>query len=137
MGYVLSMTTFLVEEKRLSYMAGHKEYRTWLLVDGVEVAYLSLMMVDEYFTGDTAPTLLVCDIEVREEYRGRGYSKEIVKAASEHFGIQVMTTGSYTPEGLVALKGRIPLARGSKEDETKPSFRSMKFVEDWDKHYAL
>lgn len=131
------MTNLLVEEKRLGYMKGHKEYRTWLLVDGIEVAYLSVMLVDEYFTGDTTPTLLLCDIEVREEYRRQGYSKEIIKAVSEHFGQQVLTTGSYTPEGLAALKGRVPLARGSKEDNTKPSFRSMNFVEDWEKHYAL
>lgn len=131
------MKTFLVEEQHKGYLAGHKEYRTWLLEDGIAVAYLSLIMVDEYFTGDTEPTLLLCDIEVREEYRRQGYSKEIIEHANEHFGMQVMTTGSYTPEGLAALKGRVPLARGSKEDEDKPSFRSMNFVEDWSKHYTL
>lgn len=131
------MKNFLVEENHCGYPGGPKKYRTWLLVDGIEVAYLNLMMVDEYFTGDTEPTLLLCDIEVREEYRRQGYSKEIIKQANEHFGMPVLTTGSYTPEGLAALKGRIPLARGSKEDDQEPSFRSMTFVEDWDKHYAL
>lgn len=59
---------------------------------GTPVAYLSCLPQPEVTE--------LCDLEVREEYRGRRYSKAIIEATQEHFGKAIVHTGGYTPDGL-------------------------------------
>lgn len=46
-----------------------------------------------------------------------------------------ITTGSYTPEGFAAFKGKLPMAKGYTEDSA-PSYGSMNFVADWDNRWV-
>lgn len=72
----------------------------------------------------------LCDIEVREEYRGHGYSKAIIEAAQEHFGKAIIHTGGYTPDGIERIAHYF---RPQNIVETmRPEFRPMSFVHDWE-----
>lgn len=78
---------------------------------------------------------VICDIEVREAYRGKGYAKKLITTVEGLIGRKLHTTGGFTPEGLAAL-GNTPLAKGEYA-KAEVHYRSMNFVEDWDRLYTL
>lgn len=70
--------------------------------------------------------LILCSIEVRDEYRGIGLSRELVNIVEEIENLTLYTTGSFTPEGKKALSF-LPLAPGG----VGYGFKSMTFVKSW------
>lgn len=79
---------------KVDYEGGY--YKCFLLNQGgTPIAYLSCIPENGAFE--------LCDIEVREGYRGRGYARRIIVSAQEHFGVPLTHTGSYTPLGLTTV----------------------------------
>lgn len=104
----------------------HKNYQSWLIVDGIPVAFLHLLGKKDY-----EGMLCVCSVEVREGYTGKGYAKALMSMTAEKLGQVLGTNGSFTPEGFAALNGKLPLLPKHSAPE-KPKFESMTFVRDWD-----
>lgn len=73
---------------------------------------------------------VVCDIEVREEYRGSGHARRMIQEVEERIGRRLHTTGSFTPEGREALEALTP--QHPWEPKPRYGFDSMTFVHDWD-----
>lgn len=107
----------------------HPEYRRgWLrLADGTPVG----MIHWSEKTGEYERPC-ICDIEVREEYRGRGYAKRLIHAVEDQLGDRLHTTGSFTPEGRAALSHETPQHPGFPVEGPQHDFRSMNFVHDWE-----
>lgn len=125
---------------------GEKYYcRAWLLKQGKPVAMLHFATYPQNYTpSEDYPYAesVICDVEVRKEYQGKGYALETIKQVEKHVlgGRLIHSGGSYTPEGRNALGGKLPytaeakykhksIAEGKIPDS---SFQSMKFVNDWD-----
>jgi GNAT superfamily N-acetyltransferase len=91
--------------------------------EDVPVAYLSCIPENN--------VLELCDIEVREGYRGRGYARRVIAAVQEHFGAPLTHTGSYTPLGLerVAKYFHTP----AELQRIRATYRPMGFVDDWER----
>lgn len=119
-------------------------FHAWLSQDGVTVGFIKgrALAEDLYGTDDNENYLLaregvwLYDIEIREGYRNRGLSKELLKMTATHFGKDVIKhSGGYTPEGWDYLaKNLTRPANAEKVDG--PAFRSQTFVHDWDERYA-
>lgn len=90
--------------------------------ENIPVAYLSCIPGNDVFE--------LCDIEVREGYRGRGYARRIIAATQEHFGAPLTHTGSYTPLGLerVAKYFHTP----TELQMLRATYHPMDFVDNWD-----
>lgn len=90
--------------------------------ENMPVAYLSCIPENDVFE--------LCDIEVREGYRGRGYARRIIAAVQEHFGAPLTHTGSYTPLGLerVAKYFHTP----AELQVLRATYRLLGFVDDWE-----
>ena len=105
----------------------HPEYkRAWLLDhEGTALG----MIHWSHQPGKRFGEACICDIEVREEYRGRGLAKRLILSVEDELSETLHTTGGFTPEGEAAL-GTTPQHPGY----PKPShgYRSMSFVHDWD-----
>ncbi len=115
--------TMLVESTN-SYFPEYK--RAWLRDhEGTVLG----MIHWSYSPGERFGEPCICDIEVREEYRGRGLAKRLILSVEDRLGERLHTTGGFTPEGQEAL-GNTPQHPG----HPKPShgYRSMSFVDDWD-----
>lgn len=100
-----------------------REYKCFLYNwENMPVAYLSCIAENDVFE--------LCDIEVREGYRGRGYARRIIVSTQEHFGVPLMHTGSYTPLGLerVAKYFHTP----TELQVLRATYRPMDFVGNWD-----
>jgi GNAT superfamily N-acetyltransferase len=96
----------------------------WLILDGTAVAYLHTM---SHYERETHQQVL-CDIEVRSQYRGQGHTRRIIDAAAQVLGDTLWTTGSFTPLGSQALDW-MPVLPGY---DAGIKFPDMGFVEDWD-----
>lgn len=105
----------------------HPEYkRAWLLDhEGTPLG----MIHWSHSPGERFGEACICDIEVREEFRGRGLAKRLILSVEDQIGERLHTTGGFTPEGEAAL-GATPQHPG----HPKPThgYRSMNFVHDWD-----
>ena len=98
-------------------------YKCFLLNQrGTPIAYLSCIPENG--------ALELCDIEVRERYRRRGYARRIIVATQEHFGAPLTHTGSYTPLGLerVAKYFHTP----AELQVLRATYHPMDFVGSWD-----
>ena len=127
-------------ETKLSVKASNQiegAFHFWLIVDDVPVAYMKAC-----FRGDnnedededdtnSVKSLMLYDIEVREEYRGKGYSKEIMSCAAEMFNVPTIKHdgGYYTPLGYERVFKNIDYV-GHKE--RMMFFKDTHFVSDWD-----
>lgn len=107
----------------------------WLIQDGISVAMLSFLTK----TVGKERVSYLCDIEVREEYRGNKLAVTLIRYVNEKVSEKpLVTTGHYTPEGFKYLHGLIPLAQESltATGENSPSvgvcFKSQNFVADWE-----
>jgi hypothetical protein len=119
----------LVMNKRVT-IQGMFRYDAWLLMDGKAVSYLDLLDRPDY-----NGLVCACTVETREGYERQGLSKKIMEMASAELGKPLGCSGGFTPEGFIAYSGKLPLIpSGVKSD--KPSYRSMKFVNDWDNLYG-
>lgn len=115
--------------ERLSVSSEHnkpfgKVSHIWLSdTEGHPIAYIKVSQEEK--------GLYLYDIEVREEFRGHGLSKRIIKAVEKNTGMKMKHEGGYTPEGLRSVA---PLFHDEKwiEEEKERTFSSMKFVTDWD-----
>lgn len=125
-----STYTLSVDEFFERATATKREYMIWLLKDGTAVAYMSIIL----FTKPAGNSLVLCDIETRDGHRRQGNASRLMALTAGHFGLPLLTTGSYTPEGLAALKGKLALVPGKTEDTT-PSYNSMDFVADWEQRW--
>lgn len=106
------------------WITSHAADQWWLLADGTPVAYLHTME----HRNRTEYRHVLCDIEVRPGYRGRGYARRIVEAANAVLATTLHTTGGFTPLGAQALSWLPVLpweAPGVKYDD-------QAFVADWD-----
>lgn len=75
-------------------------------------------------------TVSLCDIEVRESERRKGYARAILELIAREFGVlRVCHDGGYTLDGCEIAH---LLDRGAfNETEAHPTFDSMAFVADW------
>jgi hypothetical protein len=118
-----------VEQKR-TWAGCPQRFSAWLMLDGKAVAWAVFEDAPEY-----GGFICLCDIETRPGFQGKGYARQIMSLIAENTGKPLATTGSFTPEGWKAFSGKLPVL--PKYDEpTGPSYRSMTFVDDWDKFYA-
>lgn len=118
-----------VEHTR-TWDASLKRSSVWLLLDGKAVAWAVIEDAPVY-----EGYICLCDIETRPGFQGKGYARKIMELISETMGKPLGLTGSLTPEGWNALHGKLPILPTYK-DPAGPTFRSMTFVDDWDKFYA-
>lgn len=106
----------------------HGYQHFWLHLDGVPVAYMKASL--EEFAGATV--LDLHDIEVREGWRSRGFSKVLRERAVAMAGVsELVHTGEYTPDGFERIAGRH--SRCGVMGFEGPAYRPMTFVHDWDK----
>lgn len=101
----------------------------WLIENGVTIGYIS------FITGGSEIPMLA-DIEIREEYRSKGYSKYLITTVEEFLGEKLYTSGSYTPLGYERLSRTLTNADPTKV-VTGPTFRDQNFVADWDQRWRL
>lgn len=103
------------------------EFHFWLSIDEINVAYMKA----DYKEVKKVGKLSLHDIEVREEYKGKGLSIEIMKQAAEAFNVDYVThSGDYTPEGYERIFKHIHHERA--QEIKGASYRAMTFVEDWE-----
>lgn len=120
----------VLRETRVPYHRIAEDSHWWLILDGEPAAYLHTL---RYLRHDNFPFVL-CDIEVRDTFRGRGLTRTLVSAAEHATGQRLHTSGGFTPLGAAALAW-MPLVPGSEEPGVK--YRDMAFVADWDSLYAV
>jgi len=132
-GFAVSATeTIVIEGSFYNYNRSRKSFVAWLQVDGVNVAML------KYLVGGSEYDLpMICDIEVKDSHRGQGIAMRLINLIEEHvIDGKLFTSGGFTPEGLKAFGGKIPIAPW--EDQTlKARYSSMGFVENWEKFYLI
>lgn len=72
------------------------------------------------------------DIETREEYRNKGYSKTIMAMVREYFSVETIRhAGGFTPNGYEYVSKSVERPYGASL-LTGPSFEDQDFVADWD-----
>lgn len=99
----------------------------WATRNGTTVAYMkTLTYADDRWAG---ARFVLCDIEVREGYRGQGLVTVLLAHAQAETGLVLHTSGGYTPKGAAALTGRLPVLPGNDEGV---KWDDMTFVHDWD-----
>lgn len=105
----------------------HQRFEAWLIKDGTAVSYLTIMVAK----GIDSKLACICELETREGYKRQGYATELMKRASEKLGMDLATTGGFTPEGFDAFHSKLPLWNGY-SNPSKPSYSQMTFVNDWE-----
>lgn len=114
-------TSMLIERSR------HEGYhRAWYrLPDGTPVGMIHWSNRQEEYT-----VPCICDIEVREEYRGQGHARRMIQEVEQRTGVRLHTTGGFTPEGRAALEAMTP--QHPFMPKPQYGYDSMAFVHDWD-----
>lgn len=97
---------------------------TWLTVNGTPAAMIKIGI-----GGSAYDCAVVCDVEVRDGYRGMGLCRKFIVELEKAIGEKLYTTGSFTPEGFQALAHVLPVRDNGKATINTPS---MTFVEDWE-----
>lgn len=104
--------------------------RFWLSVDNAPVAFMKACY--ESVVGDDEKQLMLYDIEVREGYRGKGYSKAIMSLACEMFGVDRVThSGGYTELGYQRIFHNVDYV-ANKYAPMETDYPPTTFVLDWD-----
>lgn len=104
------------------YQAGGVHHCFGFDETGETVTYLSCLLHHDIVE--------LCDLEVREGYRGRGYSKTMIDAVQEYFGKTLVHTGGYTPDGLERIAHYFHPY--NVVVSIRPEFRPMSFVYNWE-----
>jgi len=103
------------------------EFHFWLTVDGINVAYMKA----DYNVKNNVAKLSLHDIEVRDGYKGKRLSIEIMNKTAEYFNVDYIShSGGYTPEGFERIFKHV--RHENTENITGASFNPMAFVENWD-----
>lgn len=115
-----------------SWELGKVDAHAWRMRRGQPIVMVrALLLTDELRAHSEFERDTLCDVEVRESERGRGLALQTIAAVNDAYGVTLHTSGNFTPRGLRALEGRIPLVPGA-ERKTRAAFRDMTFVENWD-----
>lgn len=93
----------------------------WRAENGTVVGHVKWML--------TEGVMFICDVEVREGWRGQGIARQMIQAVEVLEGETMFSSGSYTPLGYAALARGAKLAPGC---EASIRHRDMTFVQDWD-----
>lgn len=102
------------------------EHQSWLVVDGVRVAWA------DYHLEDGVPMLHT--IETRPGYRQQGFATRLLTEIARAHGVEsVHHDAGFTPEGLRYLSGKV--SRPEHAGAAKVDFRSMDFICDWEHGY--
>lgn len=120
--------TRVLHESRIPPHGIAEDSHWWLLIDETPAAFLHTLRYlsrDEY-------AFVLCDIEVRKTFRGRGLTRSLVATAERATGHTLHTSGGFTPFGAPAL-GWLPVVPG---ETPGVKFGDMGFVADWDNMYA-
>jgi GNAT superfamily N-acetyltransferase len=119
--------TLVLDDERP--IAGSRRSAHWWMLDesGDAVAFMKTQ-VDANASGEFSVALTVCDIEVRDDVRGRGWARAIIAAVEAHYGQRLHTSGGYTPLGFKALGAHLPVAYGNRAEVR---FEDVTFVADW------
>lgn len=73
--------------------------------------------------------MVLCDIEVHGEHRGKGYARAIVEQVQHRLDTPLYTTGTFTASGAQRLSHMLPLLPGNQPSDNTGD---MRFVHDWD-----
>lgn len=115
----------------LSRQSWAKSMRGWLRHNGTVIGMMRVMR----YTDSTDQRWRVCDVEVRPEFRSRGYSAYLYGGMRAYLGTDLRTAGHYTPEGFERLRGKATLVVDDYDSHSdKVMFNSMNFVRDWDNY---
>lgn len=126
------MTSILTAPDHSTYTVNiHWEDQYTLLVwvraeDGTPCAFAHCYRgeVDDY-----PDVLVLLEIEVREGYRRRGLTTHIINSVKEITQKELYSFGDRTALGDAALRGKLPIVPGYREEvKHKP----LTFVKDWD-----
>lgn len=103
-----------------------QDYCSWLVCSGRPVAMVRYSHHDDNW--------MLCDIEVREDERGRGLGMEFLNWLMENIcGETMYTTGSFTPKGARSLQPHLVVESGyALASDPGIKFDDMNFVYSWD-----
>ena len=103
----------------------------WLLCNNIPVAHLKTLGYSTDSNGECR--LMLCDVEVRESYRGQGLTRTLISAVEKIEGQPMWTSGGFTPLGAQALSWM----RVCPWDTPGVKYKDMAFVQDWDTMSAI
>lgn len=101
--------------------------RAWRIRDGKAITMV------RFFTAENSGApgyAVICDVEVRTEYRGVGLGIDTVREIESHIGSRLHTSGSFTPKGFRSLSSGLAYLPGT-EIDAGIKFNDMFFVNDW------
>lgn len=97
----------------------------WLILSsGNTVAFCESL----YRSTENEYKLVLCNIEVRDTYRGAGIAREIIRRVEAYYEAPMWTTGSFTPDGFRALSF-LPVYPW---ETAGVKFNPMNFVKNWE-----
>lgn len=118
--------SLLVEKPSAYWERNANRVTVWRMREGSAIAYVKFLPAFGY---------CVSAVEVKSEYRGNGLARQTYKDIQSVFGIQLTSSGHYTPEGFRSLKGVLPFQDENELDTDQntgyPSYCSMNFVTNW------
>lgn len=88
--------------------------------------------IDYYYDPDSDYPLQLGTIQIREEYQGKGYSKQLIDMIRNHYDEEMYCSGGFTPQGFRALNNYLPILPGS-IDYGEPTYKDDNYIHDWDK----
>lgn len=115
-------------------------WNAWLTVDGVTVAFARFQYTPKQSDGkeNRDAGCWLYDIETREGYRNKGYSKMLLKMIADEYGFDsVCHDGGYTPEGWDYIHKYLDNPRQYGTPVTGPKFSPQNFVYDWEDRIPL
>lgn len=132
--------TVIVDEDKMiifteSGNGQRSDYTGWLVQSHSDgFTPIGMIRARHRHQGDlTSPDLTLMSVEVRPEYRGKGFSRKLAQGVELAFETPALTNGHYTPEGAQALPGVFPLKEDPSDNEQGTvTFESMNFVSDWE-----
>lgn len=113
---------------------GYDKRKVMWLIESHEEGKKTVGMVKvmtEHRQDGVEPHYLITSIEVRPEYRGKGYTRRLAEGLKFGLDKPVYSNGHYTPEGarLASIFPETPPKDAY--DEKGVQFQSMDFVGDW------
>lgn len=124
---------FIQEEKledigELEIIKGrHNYYDCWIKIDNKPVGW-----IDYHYDPDSDYPLQLSTIQIREEYQGKGYSKQLIDMIRNHYDEEMYCSGGFTPQGFKALNNYLPILPGS-IDYGEPIYKDDNYIHDWNK----
>ena len=128
-GFAVSATeTLVIEDSYYNMNRKRKSYTAWLQIDGKNVGMLRYLV-----GGETYDVPAICDIEIREDFRGQKLGLKLIGMVEEFIiGEKLYTSGGFTPEGFRAFAGVVPVYPDLVNEELKVKYGSMSFIHSWD-----